>query len=1311
MKSFFLYSIIGSLSLLFFVNSAFADAPELPVISSPTDGSIHPGIGYIHFEGSCIDTEDGEDEELIGDALKWRSSQNGAIGTGQNIDVNTLQSGEHTITLTATDSESLSSSTNIDITVLNHLPTSTITSPPNRSSFNAGHSVTFSGIGTDIDSGDTLSYSWTSSIASPPEIGTESIIAVANLAVGTHVIILTVSDGNTEGTTASTPITIEITNNAPSATISNPSTSSSFYENTPVSFSGSGFDTEDGALSDTSLVWESSRDGNIGTGSPMTTSILSAGIHSIVLIATDSENASTRSTPITITIGNASPVAVITAPPDGTSYDMDDVIVFQGSATDREDGNLSGSYLVWTSSIDNNIGEGANITTNSLTSGTHVITLTATDLYSTPKTGTDTIIITVSNTFPTATISNPADNSSFYENASVTFSGSGSDAEDGPLTGDFLTWTSSLDGEIGKGSPMSRDDLTAGIHTITLTATDSEKAPTISVPITISIGNAAPIADISSPVDGASYSRGDSITFRGTGTDTEDGELTGALLTWTSNLSEIIGTGTILPIDTLITGTHTITLTATDSQSATGTNSIAVSVTNNPPVVTISSPPNNSVYELSATIAFTGTATDPEDSYISGASLSWESSIDGSLGTGTSISTRLSKGSHIITLTATDSEGDTGITTIKVHVGNNPPSVSIISPATGTNYDVDEYISFQGTATDIEDGTLSGDSLLWTSSIDGNFATGLSPAQINTLSIGQHNIRLIASDSNGAVTDSAPIAVRVGNTAPVATILKPYNNQSFESGETITFEGTGIDPENGVLLTTALVWTSSRQGQIGTGTSFSINSLDSGQHTISLTVTDLDNASHTSSITIIAQNARPIVSIDTPVSGTLINEGNNITFQGTATDGEDGNLSGNSLVWTSNYDGNIGTGISFTLDTLSGGTHIITLTATDNLGLTSSGNISLSIVPMTLSASALAIEKGATGTITISGGKTPYRVATRRSQVALPSEINGSLSVRGISEGSTIITVTDNKKHSAEVNVTITDNSATIYEQLPVAEIKFDPSDIEEGERVYLSGSNTNTEITGRLSFLWTQTDPADSETPLAENTVELSDALSATPSFIAPLIGLNGGPRLAFKLTITNQNGVATVATDTIIINLKNNGITKYPPDTITFKSYNGKDMASKIFGEGELKRLTALDHYDINASALPQNMIYGIIDMKIKSSKAGDTIALVIYLPAAASKDHKWYKYIKNESTWVDFDRELISSGTGDGAVFNQDRTTVTLYITDDGPYDDNTTDSIIEDPSGLGLPPNPASDSDDESNGCFLAVPPAGLPTAKR
>lgn len=87
------------------------------------------------------------------------------------------------------------------------------------------------------------------------------------------------------------------------------------------------------------------------------------------------------------------PVATINHPGEGETRDANEQIPFVGVATDPQDGALSGSALVWTSSeLSSPIGTGLSFDA-SLPAGTHVITLTATD--SDSNTGTDTITLTI----------------------------------------------------------------------------------------------------------------------------------------------------------------------------------------------------------------------------------------------------------------------------------------------------------------------------------------------------------------------------------------------------------------------------------------------------------------------------------------------------------------------------------------------------------------------------------------------------------------------------------------------------------------------------------------------------------------------------------------------------------------------------------------------------------------------------------------------------------------------------------------------------------------------------------------------------
>ncbi len=90
--------------------------------------------------------------------------------------------------------------------------------------------------------------------------------------------------------------------------------------------------------------------------------------------------------------------------------------------------------------------------------------------------------------------------------------------------------------------------------------------------------NQSPTSQVSSPATGSTYQAGQLIVFQGTGSDPEDGSLSGALLAWSSNLEGLLGTGVELEERGLRVGSHTVTLTATDSRSAKGTSQIQVTI-------------------------------------------------------------------------------------------------------------------------------------------------------------------------------------------------------------------------------------------------------------------------------------------------------------------------------------------------------------------------------------------------------------------------------------------------------------------------------------------------------------------------------------------------------------------------------------------------------------------------------------------------------------------------------------------------------------------------------------------------------------
>lgn len=190
----------------------------------------------------------------------------------------------------------------------------------------------------------------------------------------------------------------------------------------------------------------------------------------------------------------------------------------------------------------------------------------------------------------------------------------------------------------------------------------------------------------------------------------------------------------------------------------------------------------------------------------------------------------------------------------------------------------------------------------------------------------------------GCVFDVLP------NASPTVAITSPADSSSFALGEDISLSGFADDSEDGSLSDESMVWTSNLDGELGTGESVLLpgGRLLSGEHIITLTATDSGQLTGSDQVTILVEeNQPPEVRITSPADGSSFVLSEDIVLEGTGDDREDGSLTGGSLVWSSNLTGELGTGESVVLagGTLSPGTHIITLTATDSGSLTGSDSV------------------------------------------------------------------------------------------------------------------------------------------------------------------------------------------------------------------------------------------------------------------------------------------------------------------------------------------------------------------------------------
>jgi arylsulfatase A-like enzyme len=281
--------------------------------------------------------------------------------------------------------------------------------------------------------------------------------------------------------------------------------------------------------------------------------------------------------------------------------------------------------------------------------------------------------------------------------------------------------------------------------------------------------NEQPVVTISEPLDGSSFSLGETVQFRASASDAEDGTLDESIV-WSSDIDGIFGYGPLVSASAMTLGEHRVTASVTDSAGSKASRSIVIAIvdaiSNQPPIVSITTPTHGVAVPQGAPIEFSANASDAEDGPI-GVFITWSSSIDGVLGTGDRITlSTLSPGSHTISAQVTDSAGATQSDSITITVSaptNAPPSVSIESPSDGASFVQGSSVDLKARSSDPEDGSVDA-SIEWMSSIEGALGNGASIA-VSTLSVGTHTITASVTDSAGA-TGSDSISISVLDAAP-----------------------------------------------------------------------------------------------------------------------------------------------------------------------------------------------------------------------------------------------------------------------------------------------------------------------------------------------------------------------------------------------------------------------------------------------------------------------------------------------------------------------------------------------------------------
>src|SRR5581483_7103413 len=210
---------------------------------------------------------------------------------------------------------------------------------------------------------------------------------------------------------------------------------------------------------------------------------------------------------------------------------------------------------------------------------------------------------------PVVTITAPAAASTFFEDETVTLTGTATDTTDGNIASN-IAWSSARDGALGTGATIAKR-LSRGTHSITASA-QSSTGLVGRATVLITINPRPPVVTITAPADGKQFPVAFPASFSATATDNTDGDVA-ASLTWTSDRDGRVGTGRTITTSTLSQGDHVITASVTNSLGATGKASIGIAVGNAAPKITLTAPADATSVAEGTSVTFTATAKGLED--------------------------------------------------------------------------------------------------------------------------------------------------------------------------------------------------------------------------------------------------------------------------------------------------------------------------------------------------------------------------------------------------------------------------------------------------------------------------------------------------------------------------------------------------------------------------------------------------------------------------------------------------------------------------------------------------------------------------
>ena len=783
--------------------------------------------------------------------------------------------------------------------------------------------------------GDVLSYHAASSDAGVATVSVSgSTLTVTAVSPGTSVVTVTATDATQ--LSVDQQFRVLVPNRAPVAVGEIAARDLPAGESAAVDVSAHFMEPDGEPLTYAMAVSDESVLEISATGAVVTLGALAKGAATVTATATDPGGLSAVQS-FLVTVPNRMPGAVGTIAPRTIEVDAAVTTDVTGYFTDPD-----GDDLVYTAgSSDPSVTEvsisGGELTVTAIARGEATVTVTATDTEG--LAATQEFVVTVPNRAPLAVGSIDERTIEVDETSSLELSSYFSDPD-----GDVLVYTVAIsDGAVAgvevAGGTLAVTAIAKGAATVTVTATDTDGLMATQV-FEVTVPNQPPFATGS--IEGRTIEVGETAAMELSGYfEDPDGDVP----VYTAAASDAAVAGAVVEGETMTVtavakGEATVTVTATDTEGLTATQAFVVTVPNRAPIAVGSIEARTVEIGQSATLELSGFFEDADgDDLAYSVSSSDETLIAASAEGAAATVEALAKGTAVVTVTATDTEGLTATQTFAVTVPNQPPLAT--GSIEGQTIEVDETASLD-LPTYFTD--PDGDDLAYSAVISDGAVAGIevdgSTLTVNAIAKGATTVTVTATDTEG-LSAMQEFAVTVPNRPPLAAGF--IDGQTIAVGETATTELSGhfSDPDGDDLAYTAAVSDAALVDASVSAGAVTVTAVAKGEATVTVTATDTEGLTATQAFAVTVPNRAPtaVGSIEAPTLG--MGERATVELSGYFQDPDGDELAYSVSSSDATLIGAAIEGATVTLEALAKGAAVVTVTAADPDGLAATQEVAV----------------------------------------------------------------------------------------------------------------------------------------------------------------------------------------------------------------------------------------------------------------------------------------------------------------------------------------------------------------------------------